>query len=137
MISGGRIIGVEAKKLKEGKVGGMAVNIGIEDVRVDGDKLVIAYSYAVDYQPELATMSIRGEIFMDEKNRQDIVDKWKKNKQFPPEMAEDMLNAITYAASAVGTLLAFALGINAPLSLPRARVAQPPQAPPAQQKKAS
>jgi hypothetical protein len=127
MITGGRIIGFEAKRIKDVQGTGMSVNINIDDLRVDGGKLVAAYTYSIDYQPELAKMSIRGELFMDEKGASDIVAKWKKSKEFPPVLAEDLLTAIQYAASAVGTLLAFGLGINAPLAVSRAHVAQQPK----------
>ncbi len=136
MITGGRITGVEGKKLHDGQVTGMAVNINIDDVRSDGDKMTVAYTYSIDYQPGLAKMSVSGEVFLDEKNSGELVEKWKKTKQFPPAVAEDMLTAINYAASAVGTLLAFALGVNAPLTISRARIAQPQQPPGQPEKKA-
>jgi len=138
MIAGGRITGVEGRKLRDGQATGMAVNINIDDVRADGGRVVVAYTYSIDYQPGLAKMSVSGEVFLDEKNSGELAEKWKKTRQFPPSLAEEMLTAINYAASAVGTLLAFALGVNAPLAVSRARIAQPAQPPgPAKETKAA
>jgi hypothetical protein len=126
MISGGKITGFDAKRLKDGQATGMAVNIAIDDLKAEGNRLTASYSYAVDYQPGMAKMTIFGEIWFDEKNAKQLVEDWRKSKKFPPAMAEDLLTAINYAASAVGTLLSFGLGISAPLSISRARVQQQP-----------
>jgi len=123
MISGGRITDIEGKKLKDGQISGMAVNINIDEVRAEGEKMTVAYTFAIDYQPEFAKLAIRGEIFIQEKNAKEAAEKWKKTRQFPPALAEELLTSINYAASAVGTLVSFGLGVNAPIAIPRARIA--------------
>ena len=128
MISGGKITSVEAKKLKEGaSVSGMNVNIGIDDVHAEKDKLIFKYTYSIEYAPGVAEFKISGEIFSDEKNAKQLEEKWKKDKNLEPALAEELLTAITYSGTTVGTLLAFSLGIQAPINVPRARVGAPGQ----------
>jgi len=54
-----------------------------------------------------------------------LEDKWKKNKHLEPALAEELLVAITYAGMTTGTLLAFAVNIQAPINVPRARINAP------------
>lgn len=124
MITGGRTTGVEAKKLKEGaSVAGMNVNISIEDVRAEKDKLTFKYVYTIDYAPDVAKFRIEGEIFGEDKNAKALEESWKKSKNLEPAVAEELLTAITYSGTTIGTLLAFSLNVQAPINLPRARVA--------------
>lgn len=126
-ISGGRILSVEANRLEDVTLESMSVNIGFEDLRTEGETLILKYSYAINYAPKFAEITVRGELVAseDEKTRKAIKDEWDKRKQLPPSFAEDALTAITYAASAVGTLAAFGLNIPAPLNVPRARLGGP------------
>lgn len=124
MISGGRITGVEAKRLKEGLSEGLSVNINIDSVKRDGGKIVVSYSYTIDYSPEIAKMTVSGEIFLqeDEAEAKKIEKEWQDKKIIGPALAEELLTAITYSSSTVGTLAAFAIGVNAPINVPRARI---------------
>jgi hypothetical protein len=129
VITGGKILSVEAKKLKEGTVSGMNVNIGIEDVKAEKNGLAFKYAYSVEYAPGVAEFKIVGEIYSDDKNAKAVEEKWRKSKTLEPGVAEELLTAITYSGTAVGTLLAFSVGISAPINVPRARIA--PATPPA------
>jgi len=126
LITGGKITAVEARRIKEGEaVSGMNVNISIEDVRAEKNRLVVRYSYNVDYAESVAQIKVNGELYLDEKNAREVEEKWRKTKQVEPAMAEELLTAITYAGTATGTLLAFSVNIQAPINIPRARVVSP------------
>jgi hypothetical protein len=130
VIVGGRIVEVSGRKIEDAPLEGMNVNINIEDVKTAEGRLVIKYDYTIKYLPKVAEMLVKGELLVEEsdKKRKEIEDDWKKKKQLPPEFAEETLTAITYTCSAVGTLIAFGLGITAPLNIPRAKLgpATPP-----------
>ncbi len=125
MIVGGRIVEVSGKKIEDSPLEGMNVNINIEDVKTAEGRLIIKYGYTIKYLPKVAEMFVKGELLVEEneKKRKEIEDDWKKKRQLPPDFAEEALTAITYTCSAVGTLLAFGLGITAPLNIPRAKIA--------------
>lgn len=124
MIAGGRITGLEAKRLKEGPSESLNVNINITGVKREGSKLAVSYDYRIDYSPEVAKMTISGELYIQESEAEvkRLEKEWQENKALSPALAEELLTAITYSASAIGTLAAFAIGVNAPINVPRARL---------------
>ena len=127
MITGGKINAVEAKRLKEGQVTGLAVNIDVTDLKEDGNALAVSYTFTIHYNPEIAEMKIHGELQASEDpaSRKKIMEEWKKSKTMLPSFAEDVLTAMNYAATATGTLLAYAINVGAPINTPRARVGPP------------
>jgi len=134
LIIGGRIIEVSGRKIEDGPLEGMNFNINIEDVKTAEGRLIVKYDYTIKYLPKVAEMLVKGELLVEEneKKRKEIEDEWKKKRQLPPEFAEEVLTAITYTCSAVGTLIAFGLGITAPLNVPRAKLV--PNAPQSKEK---
>ncbi|VVB67518.1 Uncharacterised protein [Candidatus Norongarragalina meridionalis] len=124
MILGGRITEASAKRLKDGAVKGLNVNIDITSVKEEEGALLVSYTHKTDYQDEVAELVIKGDIIIQEdaKVRKEILEGWKEKKFLASEFAEDVLNAISYSAASVGTLLAFTLGIGAPINLPRAKL---------------
>jgi len=124
MIIGGRITEAVAKRLKEGSVSGLNVNIDITAVKEENGKIVVSYSHKTEYQEGVAELVVKGDVLVDEesKKRKEIAEAWKEKKFLEPAFAEDVLNAIGYSAASIGTLLAFSLGIGAPLNLPRAKL---------------
>jgi len=128
MITGAKVLSASGKKLKDGNVEGFRTNIDVNNVSFDKNRITVSYTYTTDYDPGLAQIEIKGEFYLDEKNRKEIEESWKKNKQLPQAIAEELVTHLTYSATAVGTLIAFALNIAAPISIPRARLQQPEQA---------
>ncbi|MFH0922793.1 MAG: hypothetical protein V1811_01920 [Candidatus Micrarchaeota archaeon] len=127
MITGARVSSVSGKKMKDGNVDAFRTNIDVTDVSFDKGKITVAYTYTTDYDPGLAQIEVKGEFYLDEANRKEIEESWKKNKQLPNSIAEELVTHLTYSATAVGTLIAFALNVAAPISVPRARLQQPEQ----------
>lgn len=124
MITGGRITGLDAKRLKDGPSESLNVNINVESMKRDGSKIVVSYNYTINYDPGVAKIAASGEIFIQEstEDAKKIEKDWQDRKTVNPALAEELLTSITYAASAVGTLAAFAIGVNAPINVPKARI---------------
>ncbi len=126
MITSGRITELKAKRIKDGNHQQLAINVNIEDMKVEDGRGVVKYTYTISYEPAIAEIVVAGDLYFDDKGTQDIKkaeDAWKKSRSVPTGIAEDVLSAITYSGSSVGTLGAFAINIAAPINVPRARLA--------------
>ena len=127
MITGGKIIAVKGQKMKDGQLDSLNVNLNLEDVKSEKNKTTIKYTYTVNYAKELAELSVSGEVYVEGPEQKEIEETWKKTKQFPVAFAEELLTTIGYTGSAVGTLIAFALNINAPINVQKVKLQQPSQ----------
>lgn len=126
-VVGGAITKISAEVKKQVPTEGLNVNIDVTDVEEDKENLVVSYTYKILYVPDAAEMTVEGKVIAkeDASTRKKVVEEWKKTKILPSFFAEEVLTAMNYSASAVGTLLAFGLGVNAPINVPRARIAKP------------
>jgi len=130
-ITGGRIlqlVGERSKDKEASNVESVNVNVNVDELRFEKDRIVAKYTHTTTYAPDVASIKLTGEIYLreDDKGRRDVEEQWKKTKGLPPAFAEDLLTSITYTASAVGTLVAFGLGVSAPINIPRARISAAP-----------
>lgn len=125
MITHGRILQANAAKGKGEQLKGTSVNVGVESVAPEGNEIRIAYKYEIEYHDDVAKMEIKGEMFTpaDSELGKKILEGWKKNKQLPAEAVEEVLTAVTYAGSSIGTLLAFTINVSAPINVPHAKIA--------------
>ena len=123
-IIGGRVSSVEAKKHEGSNFSGLAMNIQIVDFKESGKSFHLYYNTTYTYNDDYAMLSIKGfvDVELDGKEKKRVMDEWEKKKQLPVEMAEELLPAINYTASAVGTLLAFTINVNAPINVPRSKI---------------
>ena len=126
-ITGGQILKVSAEKTKDEPNQGMNVNISINSLKVEKENIVINYTYSVQYAPDLAKITVVGEMHAkeNEKAAKEIQDKWTATKTLPDATASEIITAVTYTGSAVGTLLAFAVGVPAPINIQKARIQNP------------
>lgn len=125
-ILGTKITRMEATRKKDGVAPeGMAVNVNIKDAKNDKGRLSVKFEYAIQYTPDFAEMKIEGELYLPEDKKAE--DEFKKTKSLPKETTEEVLTALTYTSSAIGTLLAFGLGISAPINVSRVHVGEQPQ----------
>ena len=130
MITGGNVKRVSAERKNEKfETKGLAMNIGILDVKRKGKTLIIRYAHTATYEPDEATLTIEGEIFYedDEKKLREAEDAWNKTKTLQKDIAEQVLNATTVTATAVGTLLAFAISVPAPIVTQKYSIGDKPQ----------
>ncbi len=127
MITGGKIVYVEAKREKEGTVNGLSINIGIDDVAVKGDAVTVQYTFAADYEDKIGHLKMTGVLFASEdKNKaKEIEDMWKKSKKLPEEFAELVLNTVNYTCGVNGTFVVQPVRLSPPMQLPLVRVENP------------
>ncbi len=118
MISGGRILQVNGNKSKDEYPKSYNVNVKIDEVKSEKNRSVIFYSYIVDYA-EVGQIDVKGELYVDEKG---LEKEWKDKKQLPSPVLEEVLTAIMYSGSTIGTLMAFALNLSAPLNMPKVQI---------------
>lgn len=127
MITNMRISRVEAKRLKDGEISGLGINIALDDVSVKNGEVVIKYTYTADYQDKVGELVVQGELVAREEARllKEIEERWKKEKKLPDVFAEAVLNNVNYACAANGTLVVRAVNLSPPMIPPRIEVAKP------------
>ncbi|MDO8553264.1 MAG: hypothetical protein Q7S22_00515 [Candidatus Micrarchaeota archaeon] len=121
MITGGRIDSIAGKKTSEDQIKGLNINIAIDTVKINGQKIEVGYTYIASYPDNVGEMTIKGVLFADEDKKisKEVEIEWQKNKKIPQVYAETILNAINYTGSANGTLIARVLNLSPPLVPPR------------------
>ncbi len=124
MITGGIVTKVSAEKTSTAPVEGFDINVEIKEVKFEKTRAIVKYEYTIGYKPNNGKIVLEGEIYLDEteKDLKAIKEQWDKNGKFSDALGSDIVTALTYSGSAVGTLLAFATGLNAPINVPRARI---------------
>lgn len=123
-IAGGRIVSVQARKLDGTNHTGITANIRNEGPKEVKDTLELPYSYEGKYDENFAEISISGILILegDDKSRKEVVEYWKKEKQLPSGLLEEILAAVNYTAGTVGTLMAFAINVPAPINVLRPKI---------------
>lgn len=129
-IVGGRITKLEATRLEANDIKNLEFNFNIEELRQEKNIVVIPYTTTISYTPDVAKIIVKGEVFVEEEERKgkEILSYFKANKRLPNDLAENVLTAVNFSSTAVATLGAFGIGVNAPLNLPKARLNDEPTA---------
>lgn len=128
-ILGGRVTRIEAKRMEDNNVEGINLNINVTNVVQDKKLLTVKYTSIIEYAPKVAQMTVDGEVLIEEeteKKAKEVVDEYKKNKQLPDALTEEIVTTVNYSSTATGTLLAFGMGLNAPINVPRAKIVKQP-----------
>ena len=133
-IVSGKILDVRATKKSDDPVKNFSVNVNLDDFKAEGDKASVRYTYSINYEPGVASMQVFGQLSLQlpRDKMKECKDRWEKDRTLPVELAEDVITAITYTCTTVGTLLAYAIGVASPISTPRAKLAPGGPAKPAQ-----
>ncbi|HIH19640.1 TPA: hypothetical protein HA244_00010 [Candidatus Micrarchaeota archaeon] len=126
-IIGGKVVSVQAERMSSQEFKGFEVNVRITDVKEAGKLFDVHYHYVNTYRDNYAKLTIDGviQLDLDSKEQKKVLDEWAKSKQLPLDVAEEVLMAINYSTSTVGTLLAFAINVNSPISISRTRIMPP------------
>lgn len=129
MITGGKIVYVEAKREKEGPVNGLSINIGIDDVSVKGDAVTVQYTFLADYEDKVGHLKMTGVIYSseDKSKAKEIEEMWKKSKKVPEDFAELIINTVNYTCGVNGIFVAQPVRLSPPMRLPMVRVEMPPE----------
>lgn len=126
MIVGGRIISVEAKRNNDAEIRGLDINIAVDDVKADGEKVDISYTYKVAYQEDVGSLTITGVLNAKEepKSAREIADTWKKEKKLPDAFAELVLNTVNFTCGTNGTLVVRVVNLSPPMIPPRIQISK-------------
>ncbi|MCC7570960.1 hypothetical protein KO465_06490 [Candidatus Micrarchaeota archaeon] len=119
MITGGNILSVEARRFSPEATKGLKINISIDDIKNEGNNLVLTYTYSAKYEESVGELVIKGELAAVEENAADIKKEWSKDKKLPDEFANIVLNTINYTASVNGTFVVRPVNLPSPMLPPR------------------
>ena len=123
MIVGERILEISGNRIPvpNSPIKGLNINITLESVEKNDEKIEIKYIYKADYKDNVGNITITGLLLAKEEKKleKNILDTWKKDKKIPDEYAGTVLSAVNYSGSANGTLIARVLGLTAPLIPPK------------------
>ena len=121
MITGIKIIKVEARRDKDEDMTGLNVNIGLDAVAVVNGEVAISFNYAVVYTEGVGEINMKGTITSreDAKLTKEITAKWEKEKKLPDAFAEIILNAINYACGTNGVFVARPVNLSPPIVPPK------------------
>jgi len=130
MITGIGINDVEAHRPVSDPITNMKFNINFENVKVSGETVEVVYIFTTAYEggekgnKAVGDLKIKGSIFAkeDKEMSQQISDTWKSKKTLPVKFAEDVINILNFECASRGTLLAWSIGMIAPLPLTRAKL---------------
>ncbi len=119
----------------EGKINSVAslpkqryprINVNLEDVTSQSDKLLIKYSFVANYSDgessgaqSIGEMKLSGSVEVQESKEEitSIIKRWKEQHTLPTQLAEEVMNGLNFRCSATGTLVAYSLGLIPPLGI--------------------
>ena len=121
MITGIKIVKVEARRDKDEDMTGLNVNIGLDAVAVVNGEVAISFNYSVIYTEGVGEINMKGTITSreDAKLTKEITAKWEKEKKLPDAFAEIILNAINYACGTNGVFVARPVNLSPPIVPPK------------------
>lgn len=119
-----RFYRVDAESIRDDAFTSVAVDLNINEMKMNAGDLRIDFSYAVDYQPGVARLRFDGYALIGgPRGELDGIEKgWKKDKTLPKSLAEPLINVITFNAETNGVLIAKAINIVPPLLAPKMEI---------------
>jgi hypothetical protein len=133
MITGLEISTVEADRDPKEAITNMKFNINFEDVKVDKENVSVGFVFSAVYEAgtpnsakQAGQIKITGSLISKEtkKDADEITSVWKEKKTLPLRYAEDVINLLNFECGARGTLVAYSIGLAAPLPLSRAKLTE-------------
>ena len=131
MITGIRISEVHAARPVDEAIANMKFNINFDNVKVseNGD-VEVMYTFTTVYEgaekgsKSVGELKITGSVFAKEDKGMatQISGSWKDKKTLPIKFAEDVINILNFECASRGTLLAWSIGMIAPLPITRAKL---------------
>ena len=107
------------------------INVNIEDVKSEHEKVTVSYSFVAEYYDgEVKTAKSVGQMKLsgiveikDTKEKvSNIMKVWEEKKILPTDIAEEVMNGLNFRCSATGTLVAYSLGLIPPLGISQIRI---------------
>jgi hypothetical protein len=133
MITGIRISEVHATRPIDEAIANMKFNINFDNVKVtEGGDVEVEYTFTTVYEgaektpKSVGELKIIGKVFAKEDKGMtgQISSSWKDKKTLPIKFAEDVINILNFECASRGTLLAWSIGMIAPLPITRAKLSE-------------
>lgn len=119
---------VERKTGKKGKIN-ISNNVSIinvEKVKMNfgGEKqqtLKFSFKFISKYDPDIGEIALEGDLIflVEEKQSEEILKNWEKNKKVEPELMTGLLNNILNKCNIEAIILSKEIGLPAPIPLPK------------------
>jgi hypothetical protein len=121
MITGIRIDSVEAAREKNDDITGLDVNIGLDEVKINGNDIEIKFNYSANYKEGVGYLKMKGSLYTheDSKTAKEIESKWQKEKRLPDDFSEMILNAINFTCGTNGVLVVRPVNLAPPMIPPK------------------
>jgi hypothetical protein len=109
------------------------LNINIDDVAGNNDRLNVNYTFVADYfdgvgkeAKSIGQIKLGGVIEVSETKdaANAVIKKWNDNHSLPVELAEEIINDLNFRCSATGTLVAYSLGLIPPLMISTTKITE-------------
>jgi hypothetical protein len=119
----------------EGKINSMSaltkqkypkINVNLEDIVAQSDKLSVKYSFVANYfdsdaasAQSIGNLKLAGSVEVKESKDEiaSIMKRWNDQHTLPTQLAEEIMNGLNFRCSATGTLVAYSLGLIPPLGI--------------------
>ena len=88
---------------------------------LDMEAIAIEFEFETKYEPDIASISIAGELVYNTDDAKKLLKKWKDDKKLPEEIAVEILNVIFRKCLTKAIVLSEDIGIPPPLSFPVVR----------------
>ncbi len=109
------------------------LNINIDEVSGEKDKVNVNYTFVADYfdgvgkdAKSVGQIKLGGSIEVsDSKEATDaVMKKWNGDHSLPVDLAEEIINDLNFRCSATGTLVAYSLGLIPPLMISTTKITE-------------
>ena len=123
---------IEAARDRKEVIQNMKFNIHFDNVKVDKENVDVTFTFTALYEGEQAReigkLTIMGNVASKEskKDADEIEKTWTSKQTLPLKFAEDVINILNFECASRGTLLAWSIGMIAPLPLTRAKLEESP-----------
>ncbi|MCL5441023.1 MAG: hypothetical protein M1448_04060 [Candidatus Marsarchaeota archaeon] len=107
------------------------LNVNIEKVDTDHDKINVGFSFVADYfdgdeksSKSIGSIKLSGDVELKEPKEavDTTIKRWNENKSLPNNIAEELVNGLNFRCSATGTLVAYSLGLIPPLVISTTKI---------------
>jgi hypothetical protein len=128
-IKGIRFYKVDAESIKDEFFTTIGVNLDLREMSFDGEGLRIDFTYSVDYKPSVAHLSLNGYVLLSGSGSdlERLENQWRTDRTLPKDVAESLINVITFNAETNGVFIAKTIGIVPPLIAPKIEIGPPLQ----------
>lgn len=116
-VLGGRVNSVEGKHNLGKQMKGFDIHIGIENVKLEGERLEVDYIYKATYQGDLGYISIKGTLLVKDNLEQlkKTKEEWEKSKKLPQEYSKLLSSLIPRVGTVHGIMVGRVLDLPSPL----------------------